>query len=122
MVFAEPSGAMNPFDFISDITKEDCLIVISYPRYSQLALKVTEMAHQVGATIIVMTDSPTAPLAKYATHLLTASVDSLAYFNSQISSIFTAELLCTYICKKVGGNNKEKLRLIDHYTSMLELY
>lgn len=122
MVFAEPCGSLNTFDFLSDIGKKDCLIAISFPRYSKLTYLAAEMAYKAGATVIVITDTPTAPLAKFATHLLTASVDSLAFFNSQIPALFTAELLCTYICKKIGNGNEEKLRLIDRYTSILELY
>ena len=80
------------------------------------------MAAKAKATIIVLTDTPTAPLARYADYLFTNSVDSLAFFNSQIPALFTAELLCTYICKKIGNKNEEKLRLIDRFTSALELY
>lgn len=122
MVFAEPSGSMNTFDFLSDIGKKDCLIVVSFPRYSKLSYLAAEMAHKAGATVIVLTDTPTAPLAKFATYLLTASVDSLTFFNSQIPSLFLAETLCTYICKKIGRGNEEKLGLIDRYTSIMELY
>ena len=122
MVFAEPAGIMNTFDFLSDISRKDCLIAISYPRYSKLTYLAVEMAAKAKATIIVLTDTPTAPLARYADYLLTNSVDSLAFFNSQIPALFTAELLCTYICKKIGNKNEEKLRLIDRFTSALELY
>lgn len=122
MVFAEPSGSMNTFDFLSDIGKKDCLIVISFPRYSKLSYLAAEMAHKAGATVIVLTDTPTAPLAKFATYLLTASVDSLTFFNSQIPSLFLAETLCTHICKKIGRRNEEKLQLIDRYSSAMELY
>ena len=119
MVFAEPTGVMNTFDFLSDISRKDCLIAISYPRYSKLTYLAVEMAAKAKATIIVLTDTPTAPLARYADYLLTNSVDSLAFFNSQIPA---AELLCTYIRKKIGNKNEEKLRLIDRFTSALELY
>ncbi len=122
MVFAESYGVMNTFDFLSDISKKDCLIVVSYPRYSKLSYLAAEMAHKAGAAVIVLTDTPTAPLAKFANYLLTASVDSLTFFNSQIPPLFLAETLCTYICKKIGRGNEEKLQLIDRYTSMLELY
>lgn len=121
-VCAEPHGALNTFDFLSDIGKEDCLIAVSYPRYSKLTLAAAKMAHNAGAKIIVITDTPTAPLAKYATYLFTSSIDSLTFFNSQIPALYTAELLCTYICKKTEGQNKEKLHLIDRYTSELGLY
>lgn len=122
MVFPEPSDALNTFDYLSDISKRDCLIAISYPRYSRLTQLAAEMAHKAGAAVIVLTDTPTAPLAQYATYLFTNNVDSLTFFNSQIPALFTAELLCTYISKKIGNGNEEKLRLIDRYTSSMELY
>lgn len=122
MVFADPCGAMNTFDFLSDITEKDCLIAVSYPRYSKLACLAAKMAYNAGASVIAITDTPTAPIAKFATHLFTTPTDSLTFFNSQTASLFTAELLCTYLCKRVGNANESKLRLIDHYTSDIELY
>lgn len=122
MVFPEPAGALNTFDYLSDISRRDCLIAISYPRYSRLTELAAEMAHKSGAAVIVFTDTPTAPLARYATYLITNNVDSLTFFNSQIPALFAAELLCTYISKKVGSGNEDKLRLIDRYTSSVEFY
>lgn len=121
-VFAEPSGSCNTFDFLSDIGKHDCLIVISYPRYSELSRLAAELAYRKGATVIVLTDTPTSSLAQYATFLFTNSVNSISFFNSMIPSLYTAEVLATYICKKIGKQNTEKLQLIDEYTSKLKLY
>lgn len=121
-VFAEPSGSCNTFDFLSDIEETDCLIVISYPRYSELSRLAAEFAYKKGAAVIVLTDTPTAPLAQYATFLFTHSVNSISFFNSMIPSLYTAEVLATYICKKIGKQNADKLRLIDEYTSKLQLY
>jgi len=122
MVFAEPSGSGNTFDFLSDINKNDCLIIISYPRYSELSFLAAQLAYQKGAKIVVLTDTATAPLAKYATYLFTNTTDSMAFFNSQIPALFIAETLVTYICKKTGTKNHEKLDLINHYISKLGLY
>ena len=44
MVFPEPSDSLNTFDYLSDISKRDCLIAISYPRYS----KLTQLAAGIG--------------------------------------------------------------------------
>ncbi len=121
-VFAEPSGGCNTFDFLSDIGKNDCLIVISYARYSELSRLAAELAHKKGAAVIVLTDTPTAPLAQYANFLFTNSVNSISFFNSMIPSMYIAEVLATYICKKIGKKNEDKLRLIDEYTSKLKLY
>ncbi|WP_317855917.1 MurR/RpiR family transcriptional regulator [Chakrabartyella piscis] len=122
LVFAKPHVGGNTFDFLSDITSKDCLIVTSHARYSKLSLLSAEMAYHAGATIIVLTDTPTAPIAKYATFLFTNDAKTLTFFNSHVATLFTAEILATYICKKVGMKNKEKLELINHYTTQMELY
>ena len=89
MVFPEPSDSLNTFDYLSDISKRDCLIAISYPRYSKLTQLAAEMASRAGAAVIVLTDTPTAPLAQYATHLFTNNVDYLFL----IYNYFGVELL-----------------------------
>ena len=121
-VFAEPSGSCNTFDFLSDIGENDCLIVISYPRYSELTRLAAELAHKQGAAVIVITDTPTAPLAQYATFLFTNAVNSISFFNSMIPGLYIGEVLATYVCKKIGTQNAEKLQLIDEYTSKLKLF
>ena len=106
MVFPEPSDSLNTFDYLSDISKRDCLIAISYPRYSKLTQLAAEMASRAGAAVIVLTDTPTAPLAQYAT-LIYQQCGFSDFFNSQIPALFIAELLCTYISKKVGNKTKK---------------
>lgn len=122
MVFAEPSFSQNTFDFLSDINENDCVIIASLPRYSKLLYLAAEMAHSKGATVVVFTNTPTAPIAKYADHLFIVPVDSLTFFNSQVPALFAAELLSTYISKKIGCASESKLQLIDQYTSKMELY
>ena len=48
-----------------ELTKKERLIAVSYPRYSKLTLTAAKMAHHAGAKIIVITDTPTAPLALF---------------------------------------------------------
>lgn len=121
-VFSESLISGNTFDFLSDITEQDCLIVSSFARYSKLNLLVAQMAKEAGATVIVLTDTPTTPIAKLATHLLTTKAQTLTFFNSYVAALFVAEVLVTYVCKKMGMQNKEKLETINKYTSQLGLY
>ena len=121
-VYDTSHPALNVIDHISDISEEDCLIAVSFPRYSKMDLLAAEMAHDAGAKIVLITDKVSAPLAKYASELLTVSVDSNAFFNSYAAVIFTAELLCCYISRQMGSSTKEKLELIDKYLSKVELF
>lgn len=121
-VHPSPAPGLNTFDYLSDITSEDSVIIVSFPRYSKICYLAAELAHKVGAKVIVLTDSPTAPLAKFADHLFTMNVSSLTFYNSQAISIICAEILTTIISRKIGITNENKLELIDTYLTQTELY
>ena len=114
--------ALNVIDHLSDITENDCLIAISFPRYSEMDLLAAQKAYDAGAKILLFTDKASSPLAQYATKLLKVSVDSNTFFNSYVSVIFACELLCSFISKKVGYSNEEKLKTIDKYLSKVGLF
>ena len=113
--------SISPIDHMCNITKEDCLIIFSFPRYSSVDKITTEMAHDAGANIIVITDKPSALLSQYATVLLTVSVDSNAFFNSLVGPQFVAEALLETISHKVKGIEK-RLKKIDQYLGRLGNY
>ena len=121
-VFANESNSLNAFDFLLDINEDDVLIVISFPRYNKQAKLSAQLAHEAGATVIVITDTPTAPIAEYADHIILTAVDSLAFFNSQVGPMFAAEMLCSYVCKIVGAENEQRLKTVDKYTREMELF
>ncbi|MDO4531855.1 MAG: MurR/RpiR family transcriptional regulator [Bacillota bacterium] len=121
-VYETSHPALNVIDHLSDIMAEDCVIAVSFPRYSQMDLLAMQMAYDAGAKIVLITDKDSSPLAQYATQVLTVSVDSNAFFNSYVAVTFTLELLCTFISKKMGHSPEAKLKRIDQYLSGVGLY
>lgn len=115
------SSAISPIDHICNISKDDCLIIFSFPRYSSVDRLTAQMAQEAGAKIIVITDKPSSLLAPYAAALLTVSVDSNTFFNSMIGPQFVAEALLDTISHKVKGIEK-RLKKIDRYLDELGNY
>ena len=112
---------MSPIDHMCNISQTDCLILFSFPRYSLQDKVTAEMAHDAGASIIVITDKPSSELAQYATVLLTVPVDSNTFFNSMIAPQFVSEALLETISHKAKGIEK-RLDTIDKYLSKLGNY
>lgn len=110
-----------PMDHMCHLTKEDCVIFISLPRYSSLDKLSAEMAQKNGARIIVITDKPSALLAGYADILFTVPVDNNNFFNSLVGAQFIIEELCETVSHKVKGLEK-RLQNIDRYISELGIY
>lgn len=111
----------SPIDHICNISREDCLIMFSFPRYSSVDRITAKMAKESGAKIIIITDKPSSALAPFATILFTVPVDSNAFFNSLIAPQFVAEALLDTISHKVKGV-KKRLKKIDKYLDELGNY
>ncbi|MGN1266936.1 MAG: MurR/RpiR family transcriptional regulator, partial [Dorea sp.] len=113
--------ALSPIDHMCSISKDDCLILFSFPRYSSIDEITAKMAQEAGARIIIITDKPSSTLAPYATVLLIAPVDSDTFFNSMIGPQFVSEALLDTISHKAKGIEK-RLRKIDKYLDELGNY
>lgn len=115
-------SSVNVIDHMCDIGKEDCVILFSFPRYSEMDRQAMQMAEDAGAAIIVITDRPSAPMAQFSTVLLTVDVDTNTFFNSYVGVQLVMEILSAGLSRRMGGANAEKLRLIDKYIGTLGVY
>ena len=113
--------SMSPIDHMCNISHTDCLVLFSFPRYSSEDEVTAEMAHDAGASIIVITDKPSSLLAKYADILLTVPVDSNTLFNSMIGPQFVTEALLEIISHRAKGIEK-RLNIIDKFLNKLGNY
>lgn len=114
-VYSTSHSSLNMIDVLSDAEADDCVIVFSFPRYSELDQSALEMVAERGASIIVFTDKPSAPLARYASVVILVDVDTNVFFNSYVGVQFAMETLCATLSRKIGPSNEEKLRRIDKY-------
>lgn len=115
-------SSVNVIDHMCDIGPEDCVIIFSFPRYSEMDRQALQMAEDAGANILVITDRPSAPMAQFATVLLTVDVDTNTFFNSYVGVQLVMEILCAGLSRRMGDANAEKLRLIDKYIGALGVY
>ena len=115
-------SSVNVIDHMCDIGSEDCVVLFSFPRYSEMDRQAMQLAEDAGAKILVVTDRPSAPLARFATVLLTVDVDTNTFFNSYVGVQLVMEILCAGLSRRMGGANAEKLQLIDRYIGQLGVY
>lgn len=86
----------NTFEYLIQIKPEDCLVAISFPRYSKVTVDAMKYATKQGAKTIALTDNITSPLAKnadfglYARSNSPAPADSLVAPLSLINAIVAA--------------------------------
>lgn len=100
-----------------DITQDDCLIVISYPRYAHMVYTAIEIAGKAHAKIIVLTDKLTAPINRFSDVVLLSEVDSATINNSYVAPNVIVEILLAAVHKNLGKKEKARLEELERYIS-----
>ncbi len=105
-----------------DITSDDCLMLFSFPRYSEITFTILELAKKRRAKIIIFTDRLTSPLASYADYLVTVNVNGVSFTNSYVVPLCYAEALAVIISKKLENSTEERLKLLDQHIYKSKMY
>lgn len=79
------SSAGDILESILRIGPGDLLMGISFPRYSQSTVKGVQFAHDRGAEVVAITDSPMSPLYPMASSALLARSDMISFVDSLVA-------------------------------------
>ena len=83
------------------IDEEDCIIGISFPRYSMRTLKAMEFANDRSAKVITITDSVHSPMNLYSSCNLLARSDMVSIVDSLVAPLSVINALVVALCMKV---------------------
>lgn len=93
------SSNAEMFEQMIRIGEDDVVIGISFPRYSSRTVKAMKFAYDRGATVIALTDSMSAPIAREAAHTLIAMSDMVSLVDSLVAPLSVVNALivaCSY--------------------------
>lgn len=88
------------FEHIFRLGQEDAVIGISFPRYSKQLTNAMAYAKNRHAQTIALTDSPMAPIASLADHLLLAKSDMVSFVDSLVAPMSIINAMIVAIAKK----------------------
>ncbi len=110
--------AQDVYDQLINITEEDVMIALSFPRYSKRTYDCVDYALKNQTTIIGITDSIQSPLYDRVKHCLTAKYSMDTFIDSLVAPMSLINALIIGISMKKEGvdSNLEKLeRIWDEY-------
>ena len=105
-----------------DLSPEDVVIGISFPRYSKISVQAMHYAHRKGATVIALTDSALSPIAPYATTLLTAHSDMASVVDSLVAPLTVINALIVAISLRTIEQTRPKLEELERLWNSYEVY
>ncbi len=101
------------FEQMIKINKKDCIIGISFPRYSMRTLKAMEFANDRNARVIAITDSKNSPLGLYSSCNLLARSDMASIVDSLVAPLSVINALIVSLCIKRQDEVIENLEMLE---------
>jgi len=101
------------FEEMLDLSPEDVVIGISFPRYSKKSVQTLHYAHSKGAGVIALTDSALSPIAPYAAALLTAHSDMASVVDSLVAPLSVINALIVAVSLRTMDRTRPKLEELE---------
>ncbi len=116
------TGQSEIFEEMIDISEEDVLLGLSFPRYSSRAVRTLHYALSKKAKVVAITDSVASPIAKYATHLLLAHSDMASVVDSLAAPLSLLNALIVAISLKQLDERRQVLTELEELWNSYEVY
>ena len=109
------NSASETFEQMLQVSEEDVVICISYPRYSKRTVRTAEFAKSRNAKVVSITDSDMSPLVPVSDYVLMAQSDMVSFVDSLVAplSLLNALILALSSAKREEiGKSLETLEQI----------
>ena len=122
VVNLQTSSASELFEQMIHINEEDCIIGISFPRYSMRTLKALEFANNRQAHVITITDSIHSPMNLYSSCNLIAESDMHSVVDSLVAPLSVINALIVELCNRRQAQVANTLDMVENVWSEYQFY
>ncbi|WP_299424951.1 MurR/RpiR family transcriptional regulator [uncultured Shimia sp.] len=98
---------------------EDVLLVVTKSPYAARAVRAVEVAQQIGAKTIVISDSHACPAIKFATFPFIVPSDSPQFFSSYAATLTLMESMVAMLVAQSGESSSERIREVERHNQCL---
>ena len=116
------SSVGDIFDHIHNISKEDVIIGISFPRYSKRTINALYYAKKVGASVSGITDGELSPITNLADFTLTASSDMESFVDSLVAPMSLVNAMIVALGARKKDEVSETFEKLEHIWREYEVY
>ena len=116
------SSVGDVFDDIHNITKDDVLIGISFPRYSKRTINSLHYAKKMGASVIGLTDGALSPISSIADFTLTASSDMESFVDSLVAPLSLVNAMIVALGARKKDEVSETFEKLENLWREYEVY
>jgi len=110
------------FEQIFRMDENDCLIAISFPRYSSRTKLAAEFTRRKGAKVIAITDSEVSPIAPYADAKLFVKSNMASFVDSLVAPLSIINALIIALGRKKNDTVRENFDELEKIWEEYEVY
>ena len=122
VILLNTTSVSEMFEQMIRIDDEDCIIGISFPRYSMRTLKAMEFANDRNAKVITITDSVHSPMNLYSSCNLLARSDMVSIVDSLVAPLSVINALVVALCLKRPREVKQNLENLEQAWNNYQVY
>lgn len=118
----QTSSTSELFEQMIHIGEEDCIIGISFPRYSMRTLKALEFANNRRANVVTITDSIHSPMNLYSSCNLIAESGMHYVVDSLVAPLSVINALIVELCNRNQSTVANNLDMIENIWNDYQFY
>lgn len=122
VVLLNTTSTSEMFEQMIRIGAEDCIVGISFPRYSMRTLKAMELANDRNAKVVTITDSIHSPMNLYSSCNLLARSDMVSIVDSLVAPLSLINALVVAMCLKKPEEVRNNLAAVEDAWSNYQVY
>lgn len=108
-----PSGVSSIYEQLSGVKENDLIVGISFPRYTKITIEGIAYAKQMGASVVVITDTILSPLAQWADITLTSESNLGSFIESFAAPLSLINALVTAVGRRQKDQTLEVLEKME---------
>jgi len=121
-VLIRTTSVSEMFEQMIRIGDRDCIIGISFPRYSMRTLKCMEFANDRNAKVITLTDTIHSPMNLYSSCNLLARSDMVSIVDSLVAPLSVINALVVALCVKAPDQARKSLEELEYAWANYQVY
>ena len=122
VIMLKTTSASEMFEQMIRIDEKDCIIGISFPRYSMRTLKAMEFANDRNAKVITLTDSVHSPMNLYSSCNLLARSEMVSIVDSLVAPLSVINALVVALCLKRQKEVSDNLETLENVWNNYQIY
>ncbi|MBQ8946968.1 MAG: MurR/RpiR family transcriptional regulator [Lachnospiraceae bacterium] len=122
VILIDTTSVTETFEQMIRISDEDCMVGISFPRYSMRTLKALEFANDRNANVVTITDSVYSPMNLYSACNLLARSDMVSIVDSLVAPLSVINALVVALVLKAPDATRENLKELEFAWNNYQVY